>query len=110
MSHHDEIMCPEVLRHSGLVSSSLGRSERHICPLRPAVFIVEVAHESSGMMRVWKRAAIHHHLSRAGEKEGSREAHETLGVHASAAGLTTIEERELDFRQVQTRYLLVGEF
>ena len=109
VSHHDVILCPEVLRHSSLVSSSLGRSERHICPLRLSVLPVEVAHESSGALRVRKRAAVHHHLPGAREEEGSREAHDTIWVHASAAGLTAIEERELEFRQVQKRDLLVSE-
>ena len=78
VSHHDVILCPEVLRHSSLVSSSLGSSERHICPVRLSVLPVEIAHESSGALRVRKRAAVHHHLPGARDEEGSREAHETI--------------------------------
>ena len=68
-----------------------------------------MAHESSSALRVRKRAAVHHHLPGARDIEGSHEAHETIWVHASAAGLTAIEERELEFRQVQKRDLLVRE-
>ena len=92
--HHDVVLSPEVLLYTLFVSSSLGRRQCNVCPVRlrsslgrrqcyvctvrQRVLIVEVAHELRDVWRVQKRAAIHHNLPRAGEKESSSEAHESF--------------------------------